>query len=106
VEFKSEDSTPQPRESTGLKYRTSTCVEEPPSISLGRIYGDAQGFGRVRASTVMLAGWEGLSRSYFYSYPWPRPGSSVGSPRTAGGAQVSGAARLRAIPLLGLTYNP
>jgi hypothetical protein len=49
VELKSKDSTQQQRESTGLKYRTSTCVEEPGSISVGRIYGDAQDFGEALA---------------------------------------------------------
>jgi hypothetical protein len=33
------------RESIGLKYRSSTCVEEPGSISLGCIYGDAHARG-------------------------------------------------------------
>jgi hypothetical protein len=46
-ELKSKDSTQQQRESTGLKYRTSTCVEEPDSISVGRIYGDAQGYNVI-----------------------------------------------------------
>src|SRR5207237_455221 len=44
----------QQRESTGLKYRTSTCVEKPPSISLGRINGDAQASPECGASESRL----------------------------------------------------